>query len=128
MPFSDDQHPSQCVLKQKYFFFFEPQSLNISFQEPMGLFEMGSLRTDEKQATHTMEAVKLVEFDMKQMLMIIVEHLCGEGVEMQWVDAYFPFTHPSWELEVKFGGEFMELLGCGIMEQDVLVKGGYCLL
>lgn len=53
----------------------------------------------------------------------MVEHLCGEGVEMRWVDAYFPFTHPSWELEVKFEGEWLELVGCGVMEQDILVNG-----
>ena len=89
----------------------------------MELFESSSSRTNEKQKTHTMEAVKLAEYDLKQMLTRIVEHLCGEGVEMRWVEAYFPFTHPSWELEVKFGDDFLELLGCGIIEQDVLVKG-----
>lgn len=41
-------------------------------------------------------------------------------VEARWVDTYFPFTHPSWELEVKFNGEWMEMLGCGIMEQAIL--------
>lgn len=103
---------------------FSRHELFQAYEDPLEIFELGSSRTEEKQATYTMEAVKLVEFNMKEMLMRIVEHLCGEGVEMQWVDAYFPFTHPSWELEVKFGGEFMELLGCGIVEQDVLVKGG----
>jgi len=42
---------------------------------------------------------------------------------MQWVDAYFPFTHPSWELEVKLNGEWMEMLGCGILEQKILNYG-----
>ena len=44
-------------------------------------------------------------------------------VEMQWVDAYFPFTHPSWELEIKYQGEWLKVLGCGIVEQELLSSG-----
>lgn len=53
-------------------------------------------------------------------------HIIGiyfSEVETRWVDCYFPFTHPSWELEVRFGGEWMEVLGCGIMEQAILENG-----
>lgn len=42
---------------------------------------------------------------------------------MRWVDAYFPFTHPSWELEVKLNNDWVELLGCGVIEQEILVNG-----
>lgn len=63
---------------------------------------------------------------MKQLIIEKVTLLVD--VEMQWVDAYFPFTHPSWELEIKYQGEWLEVLGCGIVEQEILSSGNLNLL
>uniref|UniRef100_A0A8C5MCS9 phenylalanine--tRNA ligase n=1 Tax=Leptobrachium leishanense TaxID=445787 RepID=A0A8C5MCS9_9ANUR len=87
------------------------------------LFEQG-FRTSTKQETHTLEAVKLVEFQLKHTLSKLVIYLFGEGLEIRWVDCFFPFTHPSFEMEIKFQGEWMEVLGCGVMEQALLNSAG----
>ncbi|XP_066928791.1 phenylalanine--tRNA ligase, mitochondrial-like [Clytia hemisphaerica] len=88
------------------------------------LEKTASMRTEEKQAEHTIDAARITEFNLKYTLMKLVENLFGDNVEMRWVDAYFPFTHPSWELEVKLNGEWMEMLGCGILEQQILKYAG----
>jgi phenylalanyl-tRNA synthetase alpha chain len=47
-----------------------------------------------------------------------------EKLRVRWIDAYFPFTSPSYELEVFWEGEWLELLGCGVVRQAVLNNAG----
>ena len=43
---------------------------------------------------------------------------------VRWVEAFFPFTHPSWEMEIFFGGEWLEVLGCGVVQQEIICDSG----
>lgn len=47
--------------------------------EDLSLFESGGRRTPHKQETHSLEAVKLLEFDLKDTLTRLVTHLFGGG-------------------------------------------------
>lgn len=47
-----------------------------------------------KQPCHTLEAVKLVEHELKTILVGLVKCLFGDDIKFRWVDAYFPFTQP----------------------------------
>lgn len=48
----------------------------------------------------------------------------GEQLKVRWIEAYFPFTSPSWELEVFWQGDWLELLGCGVVKQDLPINAG----
>lgn len=44
----------------------------------------------------------------------------AEPLQVRWVEAYFPFTSPSWELEIFWQDEWLEVLGCGVTLQKIL--------
>lgn len=47
-----------------------------------------------------------------------------EPLKVRWIEAYFPFTSPSWELEVFWQGDWLEILGCGVSKQELLINAG----
>lgn len=42
---------------------------------------------------------------------------------MKWSEDYFPFTEPSFELEIFYNNEWLEILGCGVIHDDVMRRG-----
>merc|ERR1719284_177289 len=43
---------------------------------------------------------------------------------MKWRDDYFPFTEPSFELDILYNDDMMEVLACGVIHHDVLRNAG----
>eukprot|EP01128_Nolandella_sp_AFSM9_P008014 TRINITY_DN4599_c0_g1_i1.p1 TRINITY_DN4599_c0_g1~~TRINITY_DN4599_c0_g1_i1.p1 ORF type:complete len:449 (-),score=95.13 TRINITY_DN4599_c0_g1_i1:152-1477(-) len=69
------------------------------------------------------EKVAFVVKDMKLTLEGMAKTLFGD-VQVRWVDEYFPFTDPSFELEILFRDEWMEVLGCGVVHKDIVANCG----
>lgn len=83
------------------------------------------------QPIHHPEAAAVVATHLKRSLESVVVALFGsapgaEGapIKVRWVEAYFPFTTPSWELEVLWQGTWLEVLGCGIVQHPILAAAG----
>lgn len=47
-----------------------------------------------------------------------------QPLQIRWIEAYFPFTSPSWELEVFWQGDWLEVLGCGVVKQELPINAG----
>jgi phenylalanyl-tRNA synthetase alpha chain len=41
-------------------------------------------------------------------------------LKVRWIEATFPWTTPSFEVEVFFRGKWLEILGCGVVRQATL--------
>ena len=65
----------------------------------------------------------IVRDDLKFILENLNQHIFGE-VKFRWVEAYFPFTEPSYELEIFFNGDWLEVLGCGLLRTKILENSG----
>lgn len=74
---------------------------------------------------HQMEMLTLVddntdpEQELKAILSGLVDYLFP-GCEYRFNPDYFPFTHPSFEIEVKYNGNWLEILGCGVVQPKIL--------
>lgn len=62
---------------------------------------------------------QLIEADLKATLEGLMDHLFGP-TEKRWNEDFFPFTQPSFELEIYHNDEWMEVLGCGVIHEQVL--------
>ena len=90
--------------------------------EGVRLFDKEFLKT---QLSTTSEAAfrEYVAVSLHRTIEQLIATLFGV-VPMRWVDAYFPFTHPSWELEIFYKEKWMEVLGCGLIQDRILENSG----
>ncbi|XP_025833844.1 probable phenylalanine--tRNA ligase, mitochondrial [Agrilus planipennis] len=65
-----------------------------------------------------------MEHELKNTLEGLAKTLFGSDIRFRWTDSTFPFTQPSWELEVHYNNQWLELLGCGILQQPILYRAG----
>ena len=57
--------------------------------------------------------------ELKKILGGLIEHLFP-GCTYRFNDDYFPFTEPSFEVEVEFNDDWLEVLGCGVVHQEIM--------
>ena len=69
---------------------------------------MTSMPSSSSSSSSPLDPQEAVLADLKLTLESLVRALFGD-VQMRWVEAYFPFTEPSLELEIFFEGDWMEV-------------------
>lgn len=74
---------------------------------------------------HQMEAVCKIhkgvnpKDELLRILNGLVEHLFP-GCKYRVNDDFFPFTEPSYEYEVYYNGNWLEILGCGVVHNNII--------
>ncbi|MBV8353216.1 MAG: phenylalanine--tRNA ligase subunit alpha [Verrucomicrobia bacterium] len=105
----------------------------VSNEPPVRVIGPGAAyRRDETDATHLNQFNQLEGLyvdrnvsvaDLKGTLEYFVRELLGQEVETRLRPHFFPFTEPSFELDIRLPGiqegKWMELLGCGMVNPAV---------
>jgi phenylalanyl-tRNA synthetase alpha chain len=84
------------------------------------------------QPTHDPRHSEIVALNLKLSLNTLMLKLFGgvagatseNPLRVRWIEAYFPFTSPSFEVEVFFQGKWLEILGSGVVRQATLDAAG----
>ncbi|MBE9128746.1 MULTISPECIES: phenylalanine--tRNA ligase subunit alpha [unclassified Coleofasciculus] len=63
--------------------------------------------------------------DLKGTLKVFLEEMFGEELELRFRASYFPFTEPSAEVDIQWKGKWLEVMGCGMVDPNVLKAVGY---
>ncbi|SCV70083.1 BQ2448_1477 [Microbotryum intermedium] len=88
--------------------------------------------SNPKQAEHTLDEARIISEHLKNSLNSLVLSLFGglrkggneEPLQVRWIEATFPWTAPSYEVEVLYDGKWLEILGCGVVKQQALDRSG----
>lgn len=78
---------------------------------------------NQKQENQSDEVARLIGENLKRTIELVMADLFvshqGEPVKARWIEAYFPWTSPSWEIEIWWHGNWLEICGCGVVQHQV---------
>ncbi len=90
-------------------------------------------RRDTVDASHT-AVFHQIEFlaidegltftDLKGTIKVFLEQMFGD-VPIRMRPSFFPFTEPSAEVDLQWKGRWLEIMGCGMVDPNVLKAVGY---
>lgn len=133
---SNIKYPISGEVQSNYTYNFKPEEQFESFEENEKDFKR---REGEFKQQMTKGEVMLMERELKRELEGLIKHLFqretvpedyipkkGESTEnklrVRWINEFFPFTGPSWELEVYFNNQWLEVLGCGVVHTKLFTN------
>ena len=113
-------------------------SVQIRFMEaeepPIRIIAPGRVyRRDDVDATHAavfhqLELLAVDEeltfTDLKGTIKEFLQQMFGE-LPIRFRASYFPFTEPSAEVDLQWNGRWLEVMGCGMVDPNVLKAVGY---
>ena len=58
--------------------------------------------------------------ELQEILTVITKAVYGESITYRFLEDTFPFTHPSTQIEIQRGDSWLEVVGAGVVHEQVL--------
>ena len=106
-----------------------------SVKPPVRIVSLGRVyRPDTMDPTHScmfhqmeglMVDTNVTMAQLKTVLSLFAKSFLGPDVEIRFRPSFFPFTEPSVEVDMNWGGKWMEIGGAGMVDPNVFRAVGY---
>lgn len=134
----DDENILRTHTTVMWWYYFQKDEIKakIAANQPLGVLCHGKVyRKDEIDRNHMnifhqMDGLYLhptsertiTQDDLKEVLANVVKAAFGNDVKYRFNEDNFPYTHSSIEMEVDKNGQWVEVLGAGLVQPGVLEK------
>lgn len=140
-----ESHPARKMqdtfFLEKKGFLLRTHSTNVSARELINTnkneyasYSIGPVfRNDDNDATHSFQFNQIDLFNMgtkisianlKWTLIELIKNIFGKNIEIRFRPSYFPFTEPSFEVDIRWEKKWMEILGSGMFNNQVIKNVG----
>jgi phenylalanyl-tRNA synthetase alpha chain len=100
---------------------FEEKSIPKFFKTDSPFDRHVGVRFDyETQYGQDKIALRHVTDDLYYKLNGLMRFLFGEKIPIRWQTCFFPFTSPSFEIEIQYRDRWVEVCGSGVLQQSIL--------
>lgn len=134
----DDKNILRTHTTVMWYYYFQQEVVRakIAANEPLGVLSYGKVyRKDEIDRNHMnifhqMDGLYLhptsertiTQDELKEVLANVVKAAFGPDVKYRFNDDTFPYTHSSLEMEIDKNGQWVEVLGAGLVNPEVLKR------
>jgi len=109
--------------------YMEQQDPPIRVIAPGRVYRRDTVDATHSAVFHQLEILAIEEglrfTDLRGTIKEFLRQMFGDDLAVRFRTSYFPFTEPSAEVDVQWKGKWLEVLGCGMVDPNVLKAVGY---
>ncbi|BAZ42836.1 phenylalanyl-tRNA synthetase subunit alpha [Calothrix sp. NIES-4101] len=108
--------------------YMEAEEPSVRVVAPGRVYRRDTVDATHSAVFHQIELLAIDEgltfTDLKGTIKVFLQDMFGD-LPIRFRASYFPFTEPSAEVDLQWNGRWLEVMGCGMVDPNVLKSVGY---